>query len=491
MEISEEVLSLLGTNIDRRWNIEAPLGTPVVVTYSFPAEQNAYDTHERPGFAGFTESHIAHIEQALTTWGDASGIDFVRVPEKIGGDIQMAMFDMTGNLNSVGNQVSGWGYYPSSRGYVDFGEMLTYVNTHRDMGGDIFMNANYYQADANTMAPGIRGYSILIHEIGHAIGLKHPFEGEPVIDDAYDSGIFTVMSYDRSRSTTTLGTFDVEATQIVYGTADLQGRWVGRYKAVEQTGTNSGEWLLGRDINDIVIARGGDDVIRTGEGNDRIYDGFGNDTVDAGAGRDFVFAGAGKDSFDGGDGVDTLSYETARGVTVNLATGNTGRGAKGDSITRFERLEGSDKGNDKLTGTDGKNTLKGNGGDDRLFGLGGRDLLDGGNGADRLFGGAGHDKLIGGAGKDRLSGDGGKDRLEGGHGADIFVFAPDFGKDVILDFEDGKDSIDLSGFNFDSVAEALARASQNGDDVVIKFPARTVLTVRDTTLDALADDVIV
>ena len=491
MEISDEVLALLGTDIDRRWNIEAPLGTPVVVTYSFPDKQNAYDTGERPGFAGFTESHIAHIEQALTTWGDASGIDFVRVPEKIGGDIQMAMFDMTGHLNSVGNQVSGWGYYPKYQ-YSEFvdGEWLL-ENTHRDRGGDIFMNANFYEANDSTMAPGIRGYSIMIHEIGHAIGLKHPFEGEPEIDDAYDSGYYTVMSYDRPHSTTALGIFDIEATQLVYGTADLEARWVGRYKAVEQTGTNSSEWLLGRDINDIVIARGGDDVIRTKEGNDRIYDGFGNDTVEAGAGKDIVFAGAGKDSFDGGDGFDTLSFETARGVMVNLTTGATGRGAKGDSITGFEKLEGSAKGKDKLTGTDGKNTLKGNGGNDKLFGLGGRDRLEGGNGADRLFGGDGHDKLFGGAGQDRLSGDGGKDKLQGGSGADVFIFAPGFGKDVVLDFEDDKDSINLSGFGFGSVEDALARASQQGDDVVMKFPARTVMTVKDTTLDALADDLIV
>nr|WP_323782148.1 matrixin family metalloprotease [Amylibacter sp.] len=491
MNISDEVLALLGTDITNRWNLEAPLGTSVVVTYSFPSKQNSYDTPDKPGFAGFSDSHITYIEQALTTWGNASGIDFVRVPEKIGGDIQLAMFDMTGYENSVGNQVSGWGYYPQYR-YTEFvDDAWLLENTHRNIGGDIFLNANFYQADANSMAPGIRGYSILIHEIGHAIGLKHPFEGDPVIDDIYDSGIYTVMSYDRSRSTTTLGTFDIEATQILYGTTDLQARWVGQYRAVEQTGTNSGEWLLGRDINDIVIAKGGNDVIRTKEGNDRIYDGFGNDTVDAGAGKDFVFAGAGKDSFDGGDGVDTLSYETARGVTVNLTTGNTGRGAKGDSVTGFEKLEGSDKGKDKLTGTDGKNTLKGNGGDDRLFGLGGRDQLDGGNGADRLFGGAGHDKLIGGAGKDRLSGDGGKDKLEGGNGADVFVFAPDFGRDTILDFEDDKDSIDLSGFGFGSVHEALDRAIQNGDDVVLKFPARTALTIRDTTIDVLADDLIV
>lgn len=473
MDISDEVLALVGTNITNRWNVEAPLGTSVVVTYSFPDKQNSYDTPDKPGFAGFSDSHIAYIEQALTTWGNASGINFLRVPEMIGGDIQMAMFDMTGYENSVGNQLSGWGYYPQYRytEYVDDAWLLE--NTHHNIGGDIFLNANFYQADSTTMAPGIRGYSILLHEIGHAIGLKHPFEGDPVIDDTYDNGYYTIMSYDRSRSTTSLGTLDVEATKLLYGTTDLQARWVAKFRAVEQTGTNDGEWLLGRDINDIIYAKGGDDIIRTKEGNDRIYDGFGADTVDAGAGNDTIFAGAGADSFDGGLGRDTLSYETGRAVTVNLETGFTGRGAKADSFTGFENLTGSDRGKDRLFGSEGANVIKGNGGGDRISGLGGRD---------KLLGGAGNDQLIGGQGNDKLT---------GGSGADVFVFAAGFGRDTVLDFQDNIDRLNLSRFKLDSVADALELATQKDDDVVFKFAPKTVLIVKDATLDALENDLIV
>lgn len=75
--------------------------------------------------------------------------------------------------------------------------------------------------------------------------------------------------------------------------------------------------------------------------------------------------------------------------------------------------------------------------------------------------------MIGGAGNDVLIGNGGKDILRGGEGNDIFDFSSlkdsaINAKDLIEDFEQGKDKIDLSGvenhlafdslqFSFDNV----------------------------------------
>ena len=41
----------------------------------------------------------------------------------------------------------------------------------------------------------------------------------------------------------------------------------------------------------------------------------------------------------------------------------------------------------------------------------------------------------------------GDDTLRGGAGADNFVFDPNHGNDVVADFTDGKDLIDLSAFS--------------------------------------------
>ena len=63
---------------------------------------------------------------------------------------------------------------------------------------------------------------------------------------------------------------------------------------------------------------------------------------------------------------------------------------------------------------------------------------------DLLDGGAGNDILLGRGGADILMDGRGEDRLWGGSGADTFVLAADGTADRILDFERGKDRLDLS-----------------------------------------------
>ena len=66
-------------------------------------------------------------------------------------------------------------------------------------------------------------------------------------------------------------------------------------------------------------------------------------------------------------------------------------------------------------------------------------VIDGLDGNDRMFGGVGNNELNGGSGVDQLY---------GGAGADTFVFRPGdgAGHDVIRDFEDGLDHIQLGNF---------------------------------------------
>lgn len=74
-----------------------------------------------------------------------------------------------------------------------------------------------------------------------------------------------------------------------------------------------------------------------------------------------------------------------------------------------------------------------------LSGTGAADIIVGQQGADTLVGGGGDDTLMDGAGLDRLT---------GGSGADTFVLAYDGARDVITDFNQSQDSIDLSFWPF-------------------------------------------
>jgi len=92
-------------------------------------------------------------------------------------------------------------------------------------------------------------------------------------------------------------------------------------------------------------------------------------------------------------------------------------------------------------------------GNDTIYGGTGSDIISGAAGDDKLYGGAGNDRLIGGAGNDLLVGGAGADQMTGSSGNDVFKFgsAADIGTlsgphDVITDFQQGADKIDLHDF---------------------------------------------
>ncbi|MEJ6391126.1 calcium-binding protein [Gymnodinialimonas ulvae] len=72
------------------------------------------------------------------------------------------------------------------------------------------------------------------------------------------------------------------------------------------------------------------------------------------------------------------------------------------------------------------------------------EALLGGTLDDVLIGGAGSDVLSGGAGADLIEDGHGTDTLMGGDGADIYILRADGARDLIQDFQQGQDRLDLS-----------------------------------------------
>jgi Ca2+-binding RTX toxin-like protein len=111
-------------------------------------------------------------------------------------------------------------------------------------------------------------------------------------------------------------------------------------------------------------------------------------------------------------------------------------------------LEGFD-GNDGLGGQDGNDAIAGGNGNDSLQGDAGTDFLTGDAGGDTLDGGADNDVLFGGADGDFVYGGAGNDLLFGGTSGDAFAFGPGFGTDLIVDFQQGQDYIDMTALGID------------------------------------------
>lgn len=118
-------------------------------------------------------------------------------------------------------------------------------------------------------------------------------------------------------------------------------------------------------------------------------------------------------------------------------------------------IEGGN-GDDTLLGGSFVDEMVGGGDNDVLRGRLDDDDLSGGAGNDRIWGGGGDDVLNGGSGKDDLTGGTGDDEMTGGNGADDFIFGLKSGNDVITDFQNDIDRIDLSAYGITNTAELNA-----------------------------------
>jgi len=236
-------------------------------------------------------------------------------------------------------------------------------------------------------------------------------------------------------------------------------------------------------------SRSDDDTINGGDGNDNINGGAGTDTIDGGAGNDTISAGpnARGDLLYGNDGDDIVKagkYDT--GV---LLDGGAGK----------DQLYGG-LGADKITGGEGDDYLSGGGGLDIMQGGVGNDSLKGGGGAAQLYGDAGNDMLLGGTGNeylsggigdDKLTGSKGNDQLSGGDGNDVFVFGPNFGHDVIAEFQSATSAQDVVQFDktvFADFNAVQSHMAQDGSSVVITLDADNSIEIQNTVLANLAAD---
>jgi serralysin len=369
-----------------RWN--DTIGTGVTVTYSFLTGVPDYygtDASERNNFIGFNADQIDGARRALQLWSEVSGINFVEVSDDGGGgQIRFG----TANL---GSGIGAWGYYPSG-----------------DAGGDVWLNN--LETGNLTQTNGSYGFQTMIHEIGHALGLKHPGNYDaggggtpgPYLPTGEDNRQYTVMSYfghpNMFVEPQTPMLYDIAAIQYLYGA---------------NSNTRTGDDFYWWDSNTAFVQT--------------IWDAGGVDTISAAnqtlAATINLYAG----TF---SSIGSQSSGSSSGATSNLAIAF--------GVTIENAIGGS--GNDAITGNWVANNLSGGWGNDSLYGDVGNDTLNGGNDSDFLGGWSENDWLVGESGNDFLYGDSGIDTLDGGDGDDL-LFGHTDNQDVIntLGIDDNTD----------------------------------------------------
>lgn len=479
-------------------------GRAFTVTYAFRSSEPASMPGDTAGFQRFNALQISQTEQALQAWSDVANITFKRVVG-VGVDGEGVYSNDAAIL--FGNYTSG---ESGSAAFANFPGSTSSTSA----AGDVWVNVTAGTNSSPSM--GNYGAQVLVHEIGHAIGLAHPGgynagDGDaPITYSANaeyyeDSRQYTVMSYfSESNTGASYGSGryasapqldDIRAAQIEYG-ANMSTRTGDTVYGFNSTAgrdwfaaANSSSRVIfavwdagGRDTLDfsgysqnqtIELREGffsnvgglvGNVAVAQGAKIENAIGGFGNDTIngnaldndiDGGAGFDSVFSGAGNDTIDGGAGTSYLRGEEGNDSIVGGAVFDDLHGNTGNDTVR------GGVGDDYVVGGKDQDVLFGEDGADLVYGNIGADTGDGGAGNDVVRGGQDNDSISGGAGADFMSGDKGSDTVSGGAGADIFHISSDAGSDYVLDFNLGEgDRVQLD-------PGAVFSVAQVGPDTVI------------------------
>lgn len=263
-------------------------------------------------FEAFFPFDIAEIvSDAFAAWSEVADIEFIQVAD----DGARSGLGATGDIRLFLGRIDAGG------GFIGFAHP---PNSGRPIGGDILIS-ELQSLRTRLTAEGdpFFLYNLLVHEIGHALGLGHsPLE---------QSVMFPRLIQGPGRAE--LDTSDIGQIRQVYGAQDAAPLIYAMPPGLADIDVLDAPEPL------TVIGTAFANRISGTAGADRIEGRGGDDTLEGGAGPDRLEGGAGADRLMGGEGLDVAvvsgTYAPGRvtiGATVRVD------GPAGDALTGVERI---------------------------------------------------------------------------------------------------------------------------------------------------------
>lgn len=333
----------------------APTTISFAILTDFPSYYEPSNMPYSSGTVSFeqlTDPQITVIYQLLAELEELVNVEFVHVASASDANITFGMYFMDRGIGA-------YAYYASASGSTG------------SRSGDIWLNSRYDTSPTTDDTIGADwARSTIAHELGHAMGLKHPGDYNaggggtpgPYLDPEVDNGQYTTMSYNdfpySSADPVDYMLYDIAALQYLYGantthaTGDdvyvfdtssnlIDTIWdAGGFDTFSAAGASTGVTI---DLNqggfssigltdNIGIAYGAEiEAAIGGSGADTLIGNRLDNSFTGGAGADtFVFADNwGFDTIlDFEDGVDLIDLSGSGFEFIDLAIGNGGSGAE-------------------------------------------------------------------------------------------------------------------------------------------------------------------
>ncbi|WP_187371289.1 M10 family metallopeptidase [Methylobacterium oryzihabitans] len=437
---------LAQTYVDGRYefsgdrNIDAALigtrWTPSTLTYSFPTTAAAYAGsgyaagQEPDHFAAFNGLQQDSARAAFRLVASYTNLHFVEVSDADGSRPTFRLGQTGLPTTADGDPYTAMAEFP----------------TEFSKAGDVWFSNTSGQAYYPDPQRGNWGAATMMHEIGHALGLKHgqddytsqdlngdlgragapdPRYGSVALPADRNGQDFSLMSYNRSPAFPWIKHGN-EPEPNEAGTVDYNRQNPQTYMQIDiaalqylygaNFGTNAGDTTYSWNATDgtMAIDGVGQGIPVDGRILMTVWDGGGTDTYDLSnyaTNLDVDLAPGAFSTLDVAQRVTYLSHDRQQTAP---SLGNVANALlyQGDIRSLIENATGG-TGNDAIGGNDAGNTLLGGDGADTLGGVAGDDLLKGQDGTDSVLGGIGNDFGSGGWGNDTVLGEAGNDLLFG------------------------------------------------------------------------------